>query len=301
MFSDPLLRLTPPSELNDPFDAKPTKSGVEKKVDFFFQDSIDSDNELSTDTVEYYKNELESKLNGYGVISLTENPYSLLMWSHYASEHKGVVIGIASDENTFDYHDGFTMTCGISKIKPARVSYSSRRPGFEMPDDCIYEYFENNFFSHFALTKGDDWLYEKEHRYLLSLNEADVIIADLSSLEVAKSISDYGVLFENISGNSYKIEAKSVDVRSSLKWWLCLAYNRRIISNVKFFKRIVPNAIRSVYFGCKVDNADINRTIESVRESPRFSSNVNFYRSTQSVERFEIDFELLDENYAFRK
>ena len=49
-----------------------------------------------------YKNhfkEYVNKFKDYGIISLTTNNDNLLMRSHYADEHKGIVIGFYIDEN----------------------------------------------------------------------------------------------------------------------------------------------------------------------------------------------------------
>lgn len=167
-FDDPLLRLTPPFELNDPFDSKPSQAAIDKKMEFFFDGGNDFE-ESDTNSIDIrstYEDDLRTGLNNFGIISLSEDPSNLLMWSHYAEEHKGMVVSISCDYSTFEYHSLFTESCKLSKKEPVKVIYSNIRPGYEMPEDTIYEYFEENFHSHFATIKGDSWFYEKEYRYL---------------------------------------------------------------------------------------------------------------------------------------
>ncbi len=68
--------------------------------------------------------------NKYGVLSLSRNPYSLLMWAHYAKNHKGCVIEIDAkkllnkenfNEVLFDIYDGVVIYSSIKNdnfIKP---------------------------------------------------------------------------------------------------------------------------------------------------------------------------------------
>lgn len=258
-FDDPLLRLTPPSELNDPFDSKPTQTGIEKKLKFFFEDQDEAD-ESGVDPQEIrasYEDSLQKGLDQFGIVSLTEDPYNLLMWSHYANEHKGLVISISCSSSTFELHDKFTETCGISKINPMKVNYSNRRPGYDMPDSTIYEYFEHNFYSHFAMTKGND------------------------------------IRVTHLYNKTYKAEASCDEKRDILPWAIAFSQGKKQISNVRFFKRLKPNSITGIYFGSRVSEEDIAKARKRIEENPLFGHSPSFYRSIESQDRFEIDFEML--------
>lgn len=288
-FDDPLLRLTSPLELNDPFDSKPTQAGIEKKLNFF----IGEDDEFGKSAEgirETYENDLRNGLGQFGVISLTEDPYNLLMWSHYANEHKGIIISICCDSSTFEFHDKFTERCGVSKKEPERVIYSNRRPGYEMPDNTIYEYFEHNFYTHFAMTKGNDWIYEKEHRYLIRLTEADAAIVNANSSEwIKRQTKD--VLITFLGGLTYKVEASDPSKRDLLPWFLALAQGRKEISDVKKFKRIRRNALTGVYFGCRVTDDEISQVRAKIDRNNTFENSITLYRSIEDQDRFEINFE----------
>ena len=40
--------------------------------------------------------------NVLGVLSLSEDPLSLLMWAHYAERHEGLVLGLTTDHGFFN-------------------------------------------------------------------------------------------------------------------------------------------------------------------------------------------------------
>ncbi|MGS0674090.1 DUF2971 domain-containing protein [Shewanella sp. 125m-1] len=164
-FDDPLFRLTQPSSLNDPFDSKPTKEAIRKKIAFMSDTEGEgggfvSDQDIilkHKDTDSY----LRTELNKFGIVSLTENPHNLLMWSHYANEHNGIVVAISNSEDTFSFSKNGIEASRIGEKKAIRVRYDNKRPSEDIPDECIYSFDEDEFFKHFALVKSDSWMYEK--------------------------------------------------------------------------------------------------------------------------------------------
>lgn len=102
----------------------------------------------------------------HSLICLSEVPDSLLMWSHYAAGHKGVVI-----EYVFDEKEIFTDPF----LPPIKVKYDTIRPSLK--DIDIYKFAcqpqneddedsSNHVFNAIWLTKSADWSYEKEWRII---------------------------------------------------------------------------------------------------------------------------------------
>lgn len=290
-FDDPLLRLTPPLSLNDPFDSKPSVPAIEKKTAAFFD--MGSTIMVSEYELKTYRRSLEGGLDKYGVVSLSEDPYSLLMWSHYANEHRGVVVSISADESTFNYHGPFSGVCGASSKLPNKISYSSRRPGFEMPDEAISDIFDDSFLSHISLVKGDDWIYEKEYRYLIGLEEVDVAIFKLTAGTKISNLNSSGVLFQRINEDQYKVQSDKAETAPYLIWWLAFAQGKKHITDVMSFKRLQKESLLKIYFGCRVADEEIYESSRRICESVNFNANVNFYKARQSLDRFEIVFESL--------
>ena len=78
------LRGSQRSVLNDPFELNP----AQKLLDKLSKNGPVGENFFE----ELERFSFDGKFNEVGVISYTENYNNLLMWSDYASEHRGVVI-----------------------------------------------------------------------------------------------------------------------------------------------------------------------------------------------------------------
>ncbi|WP_304635565.1 DUF2971 domain-containing protein [Pseudoalteromonas sp.] len=300
-FNDPLLRLTQPYCLNDPFDSKPTKEAVRKKIAFMSDDMGEgagfvSDEEINlkhADTREY----LETELHKFGIISLTENPHNLLMWSHYADEHNGIVIAISNSEDTFSFSKNAFKSSRIGEKKAVRVRYDNKRPSHDIPDECIFSIYEDEFFRHFALVKSDSWMYEKEHRFLIPTTESDVAILNISNETISidefeKYLHQRKIDFICV-GSKYIFENENINLPFNN---LAKVLNDDVVKSMGsllFFKRLMPSAIQSIYFGCRVSNEIIDEVIQSVRQNNRFSSNLTFYRTLENSDRFDVDFEAI--------
>lgn len=143
-----MLRVTPAWSLNDPFECRLSSSTCKQL------NSIDGNFIRS-----FFQ---ENLMDSHGIISVTETPDNLLMWSHYADEHKGVVVEFIIDEN-----DPFEMfnTNPIPKYSDAvfeKVNYRKLR-NYPFP---VNKQNLKSIRDHYYLTKSDEWIYEKEHRFI---------------------------------------------------------------------------------------------------------------------------------------
>lgn len=296
-FDDPLLRLTPPSALNDPFDSKPTQLAINKKSHFFFNASREDDDEPNDELRSYYENDLRYCLERFGIISLTENHKNLLMWSHYAKDHSGVVIEVSNEHPIFNYHHLTHRQCGVSKQHPIKVEYTNVRPGQDIPDTAIYEYFEYNFHTHFATVKGTPWEYEQEYRYLLTLNEVDVGLVRL--LKKIEDIQETRLSVKHVHEDLYKVECTSPEDRDLLKWYLAIHQGRGNICDVIHFKRLNRDAIKAIYFGCRVSDKSIKEARIRMIKSGFYSKEIKFYKGRASDDLFEINFEEINSSEEY--
>ena len=99
-----------------------------------------------------------------GILCLSENRKSILMWSHYADEHSGFVVGFDSEDPFFHHHQDEQEDIG----KLFRVNYSEKRTlidvktirdGINLPD--------------IFFTKNKEWGYEQEWRIIRLLKGAN--------------------------------------------------------------------------------------------------------------------------------
>jgi hypothetical protein len=101
----------------------------------------------------------ENILLGWGVFSLSEDPTSILMWSHYADCHRGFCVGFKTAE--WDVEERRWEQQGI-QTHGHPVIYEDKYPTI-LPDNS-----RNNYdIKQVLLTKSELWAYEKEWRALL--------------------------------------------------------------------------------------------------------------------------------------
>ena len=193
-----LIRFTQPNALNDPFEAKPhfhafaTKVGLASAFadmirqaptvvweDFRRVTQTNLDRQAFADKLEgdpdyadwLYKNvglpnplpkerkRVNRWFNIVGILSLSKTWDNLLMWAHYAKEHTGFVLML---DGSHKFFEGNESLLGFAKPEP--VQYKLERPSTTIEEVTMSEIF---------FTKGSDWQYEKEWRYLKFLNDAD--------------------------------------------------------------------------------------------------------------------------------
>lgn len=295
-FESFMIRGSQKYALNDPFELRPSSGNAQKVL-------------------------AENSYFDFAVISLSETNNNLLMWSHYADQHRGIVVELDMNHELFESYtpypvtrydedlDGDVLDVEENKKRSAinagvlqRVRYNSHRPSLTK--------FEN-ILEHF-LVKSDEWIYEKEHRIILPLVTADRIIvheAHLPDIEFYAESPE--VLEKKFIGNSmYLINIKEplLDEISRLIRYdgdyiyredLVLAfvdrtineYLRRISKDPRtiFLYRIPEKAIKSVYFGCKVDPADKEYIVDRISNNKELR-HIKLYQAEVSDKRFELNF-----------
>jgi len=177
------IRATQLPALNDPFEAIYCEDALSDLCTYFA--FYDSPSKLI--------NHIESNKNKIGIISLTEAKDNLLMWSHYANEHKGAIIGFwakpAFDGNMFTHlHEpqldsscmfgGFGMFHGECFPVMYRKQPRYRVDKFDFDYSNIAAEGEDRILFEIFQQKSDEWIYEKEHRVTLRLDQADKIIVN---------------------------------------------------------------------------------------------------------------------------
>lgn len=155
------LKYDTPSGFNDPFDCLPANKSVnldnsalhtlffkKYKREPTLNEKMVCANNLSNPS--YHKNINEA----LRILCLTKKPDNLLMWSHYAEQHKGCCFEL--DFTNYDHNrsDPFNGNNWL----PLKVDYETRRPKISplekgLAKEAIY-------------TKSIDWKYEEEWRIM---------------------------------------------------------------------------------------------------------------------------------------
>lgn len=174
------IRFTQPAALNDPFESRPLiqadkdkteiiddiKKGLEnlwnnaaeedKTAENYQSLVIERERLIKTAHKKFNPHHLGSSLSFYvnqhlGILSLSRNPTNLLMWSHYANDHKGYVLGFNASHHFF-----YEKTFDGSNTSPRNVIYTSQRSVINKEDKDLYE--------KLFCEKPVDWAYEEEVR-----------------------------------------------------------------------------------------------------------------------------------------
>lgn len=201
LFTDGFIRLSQISALNDPFEAAYCEKSLDELVSHFDNQNT-YDAEFGNIEFSQY---VKQRISHIGVICLSENKENLLMWAHYANDHKGILAGIMqypSLGNIFynlftsnplintSYGEKFSPFDGIAKpvkyrkafrYKNDKYDYDYSNISAEGADRVLYEVF---------MQKSDEWIYEQEHRIVLRLEQADrVIIKDINAIANTKVLA----------------------------------------------------------------------------------------------------------------
>lgn len=103
-----------------------------------------------------------------GILSLSENPTSLLMWAHYAASHHGFALEFDSAHSFFNQQRKPKEV--VRHLLP--VAYSADRPAITMFDpEADNDTWGQRLVAEAFLTKSTDWSYEKEWRMFMPLED----------------------------------------------------------------------------------------------------------------------------------
>lgn len=290
-FLDPSIKLTPTSQLNDPF---------ENIIPQDIFDYINTDDELKEETHKYMnkwnydRSELTSHilrcLHNCGIVSLSETPRNLLMWAHYGDQHKGICIGYK--ENFLDNHLRENETEGEDELpyfhRPVKVNYDSTRLA---PNETRILKYDNktiiyNMLTHVLTTKSDEWIYEKEHRCIVPIYWADAFITKKPWFKTREpengmvKLETKECIYYAIEGNMYKFDDGD-DKHTKL-----LSKERTTL-----LKRISSEDIESLYFGCKTDIRYIHDVLQLIENNKDKLGHIKVFSFTPNPSRFALDVE----------
>jgi hypothetical protein len=164
--------LSSPTTFNDPFDCAITLSSgkLKESLDHSIaeiarrnnipREQIANHNKVfnqDEQAYEWLRNSLKNTMQSIGVLCFSATPSEILMWSHYANNHKGFCV-------EYDCSEGSHLR------RIARpVSYSETIPSLSLanlPDGA-----ESKFLDVCIFTKAKQWEYEQEWRVIMHEGE----------------------------------------------------------------------------------------------------------------------------------
>jgi len=168
LFEHHRIRFTQPYELNDPFEFNPAIrfDSNENDYRYYEYDGVTFPSNYLVNRL----NLIESRINAFGILSLTDNPFSYEMWSHYANGHKGFLI---------EFNVGSKAKPSIELEKGAplpvyKVRYASTNTvDLEKMRNKKGRIPESQFRDRIFLRKTNLWKYEREHRAIRRLDSCE--------------------------------------------------------------------------------------------------------------------------------
>lgn len=135
IFKENLIKFSKAKEFNDPFELKPHFTGIFNDV---LMENFKSQNTQINGLFKVIANSqfLLDELNKsyslgiekFGILSLTTKKDNLLMWSHYANSHKGLVIEFDLNNDFFNTQIDAEFFCG----KLHKIEYSEKKTKWEI-------------------------------------------------------------------------------------------------------------------------------------------------------------------------
>lgn len=285
---NPAIKLAPTMNFNDPFESTLCEA-LAIKLSEGLLDFANAQGDTSL--IDVYKKIYMDLPKSYGVVSLTENHRNILMWAHYASSHKGVCIGYKHDfiEKNLKFND-IENLLGATNPLPQRVIYDSRRfdinkfnektPEEKIPYDFIMEK---------MLIKSNEWIYEKEHRCIIPFQYGEII-----KTHHKPSMKTQNIIYESLKKQSIKQGKRKNEYYFNKLPHIQYNNTTHLLAqqdDVVILKKILPESIDSIYFGCQSDENSIRNTLEKLdREN---YSGVKVYKYKISNDTFDINEERL--------
>jgi hypothetical protein len=173
--TSPSIKLSSITDLNDPFEGQMTKNALDIIYKKMLRQAEKSNeipkNSIYRESKEIFSYAWDFLLKTICITSLSETQRNLLMWSHYASQHKGVCIGYDADmlSEEKEHYELKKVNYDTTIFDPEFLN------DFENITDILSSDV-NPFLDRLVTTKSNDWSYEKEHRYISNAESASKII-----------------------------------------------------------------------------------------------------------------------------
>lgn len=290
----PTIKLSPPCLLNDPFEQHSSDDYKKLVYKCYLSDGSPPLNYKHKKNQKKFEQEIiqnqPSNIAGRtGIVSLSESSRSLLMWAHYADQHKGIVVGFDDDFLSDIETDALTQEKLIHTKKPIKISYDTTRfDPFEYENENgDFRGISKKLAMKLLTTKSDDWIYEKEHRYIIPIAVADKIkylggdnkaTEDLINVDGQKRISIHA-------------ETKNVKVNSDILMTDNLYMTMSKNSNFLFLKKIDPKKIKAIFFGFRTPRENISRYVWDIEKNLATLGHIELFK----YKLCDTDFKLVKE------
>ncbi|WP_314926618.1 DUF2971 domain-containing protein [Aeromonas piscicola] len=288
-FDEPTLKITSPIHLNDPFE-----SLLPSDIKEYIQELIESNEINHTQYTQYTKEQMIKSLTQTmqlnGVISFSETQRNLLMWAHYADDHKGLCIGYETDEILFsDTKKRLKSFSGIRKVNYDTVRHEHFGEIEKIKDPA---YLHHYIVSNVMLTKGDSWIYEKEHRFIIPTNKADYIKLKRDDLTKNKNLNlsvEKMIEIDAIKiSSSHENESEYITYVPTDSEAAAGSGYLNEHKQAAYYLKVNPKSIRKIYFGCRANDDYIEKINEAISKNSDIHDELYINKMQLDNKRFEL-------------
>lgn len=291
---EPTIKISQLQHLNDPFEGFITGDVLTELINKVHP-ILSPNKEKTFSDIRAAKRHIRRQIDCIGITSLSETSRNLLMWSHYASEHKGVCIG---------YKIPLITPHKSNSIEPPelrKVNYDSLLFDHEHIDllketntdtDEIFAQIAERILT----TKSEGWSYEKEHRYITQIEQCDIVryfknrtsmpkyiesAINKATEEKSHAVEEKYSYIDLVSKRTIKQLVHSINDPQSIEMKL------KQSKDVAFLKKIPIKSIDSIYFGVNHPISEIEDII-SLKSTDKKYEHINLYHYELSKDRYEI-------------
>ncbi|TNJ08972.1 DUF2971 domain-containing protein [Aeromonas veronii] len=297
-FTEPSIKLSNIKALNDPFESEINKHILDRIVNTVRHHKLNKwENFIEAKLT---RKSLESIIGFNGVISYSETPRNLLMWAHYGDQHSGMCVGFNSNVLNYLSNKKKNLHTNLSVYKPIKVNYDSRRiDPTEIADkkDVL-----KDILISYLTTKSDEWIYEKEHRSIISAHHVDEIIVSKNlNIPILGEDGKMGITGNDIIGillnekkikkikeNVYRINKSALDV-VDCSILLDIPQSSNLI-------HVNPRFIETIYFGCRVGHKKIQHAFDLINKNEKMK-HISVFHYSLNENRFELTPNLVSSEY----
>ncbi|MBL0476330.1 DUF2971 domain-containing protein [Aeromonas veronii] len=256
--TSPTIKLSVPSFLNDPFESYVPKE-LSKRIPSEEQWLAEID-----------CNEIIDKL---GIVSFSETSRNLLMWAHYADEHRGMCIGF--DPEVLNSLDKYEEERSCLAYYPVKLNYDNQRVDInELPAELSLDMVAKKILT----TKSDDWIYEKEHRCIVPIGWSNQAFLLGENERVEHAIALMGAT-RNIKTNEITAEQYKNLIFEELTYY----------KGMLFLKKINSKMVKSIHFGYRYPLESLLKIVDEISNPTHDLHHIKIFKYTPDKHRFELD------------
>jgi hypothetical protein len=181
------IRFSQPKYLNDPYEMQLIINPISLRDDIKAREiasgtAVDEAEEIASRRLESVAfglvDMIKTTRNDIGVLSLSKRSDGLLMWAHYAQDHRGIALGLQLEQCLLPSNQDSSSLVWLDDVK-----YLSEKIDFIREGTAPWQS---------LLRKSEEWSYEEEWRIIRSLNTlrpvtSEIYVAELRP-EAIKSV-----------------------------------------------------------------------------------------------------------------